>query len=105
MSQFGLNKKDLEHILETISFYPAIEKAVIFGSRAMGTHKKGSDVDIAIYGEQVTWDLVTALHAKLEDEGPLPYLFDIVDAAHLQHDELKEHIERAGKLIYESSRM
>jgi uncharacterized protein len=43
---------------------------------------------------------VSTLHASLEEEGPLPYFFDIVDYTHLNHSELKEHIDRVGKVIY-----
>lgn len=96
---FGLRKADIDYILKTIKKFPEIEKAVIFGSRAKGNYKPGSDVDLAIYGENVTFDTVSALKGLLEEEGPLPYFFDVVDYTHLSHKELKEHIDRVGKVI------
>ncbi|MDI3534924.1 MAG: hypothetical protein PWQ82_1289 [Thermosediminibacterales bacterium] len=45
-----------------------------------------------------------ALHAMLEEKGPLPYFFDIVDYTHLSHKGLKEHIDRVGKVIYEKGK-
>lgn len=98
---FGLKDSDLDYIKKTIEKFPEIEKAVIFGSRAMGNYKPGSDIDIGIYGENITFDTVSALHTMLEEMGPLPYFFDIVDYTHLNHKELKEHIDRIGKVIYE----
>lgn len=98
---FGLKDSDLDYIKKVLGKFPEIEKAVIFGSRAKGNYKPGSDVDIAIYGEKIDFDVVSALHAMLEDEGPLPYYFDIVDYTHLTHEELKEHIDRVGKVIFE----
>ncbi|KJS21207.1 MAG: DNA polymerase III subunit beta [Clostridiaceae bacterium BRH_c20a] len=98
--KFGLSEVDLDYILMVIRKFPEIEKAVIFGSRAKGSNKPGSDVDIAIYGDNITFNTVSALHARLEEEGPLPYLFDVVDFTHLGHKELKEHINRVGEVIY-----
>ncbi|KJS81346.1 MAG: DNA polymerase III subunit beta [Peptococcaceae bacterium BICA1-8] len=98
--KFGLSKLDLDYIVMAIRKFPEIEKAVIFGSRAKGSNKPGSDVDIAIYGDNITFNTVSALHAMLEENGPLPYLFDVVDYTHLSHKELKEHINRVGEVIY-----
>lgn len=98
---FGLTNSDLNYIVDVISSIQEIEKAVIFGSRAKGNYKRGSDIDIAIYGEQITFDTIANLHSRLEEQGPLPYFFDIIDYSHLNHQELKEHIERVGKVIFD----
>lgn len=101
---FGLRQSDIDYIVRVISEFSEIEKAVIFGSRAKGDFKPGSDVDIAIYGENITFDTVSAVHSMLEEQGPLPYFFDIVDYTHLDHKDLKEHIDRVGKVIFERTR-
>ncbi|OPJ65309.1 nucleotidyltransferase domain-containing protein [Clostridium chromiireducens] len=98
--EFGLKRIDLEYIIKTIEKFPEIEKAIIFGSRAKGNYKPGSDIDIAIYGEKINFDIVSKLHSNLEEKGPMPYFFDVVDVTHINHKELKEHIERVGKIIY-----
>ncbi|MDN5323646.1 MAG: uncharacterized protein PWQ67_2100 [Clostridia bacterium] len=100
---FGLSESDLDYIIKAIRKFPEIEKAVIFGSRAKGNYKPGSDVDIAIYGENITMNTLSALHAMLEDYGPLPYYFDVVDYTHLGHKDLKEHIDRVGKTIFRAN--
>lgn len=69
--------------------------------RAMENYKSGSDVDMAIYGENITFDTISALHSMLEEQSPLPYLFDIVDYTHLNCEELKNHIDRVGKVIFQ----
>lgn len=99
---FGLRDSDLEYIINVIEKFPEIKKASIFGSRAKGNYKPGSDIDIAIYGEKITFDILAKLHTALEEESSMPYLFDIVDFTHLNHKEIKEHIERVGKVIYEN---
>lgn len=98
---YGLKEEDIDYIVSNITRFNEIEKAVIFGSRAKGTHKPGSDIDIAIFGDNITFDTISALHSVLEEESPLPYLFDIVDYTHLGHKELREHIDRVGKVIFE----
>lgn len=98
---FGLKESDLEYVIGIIRKFPEIKKAVIFGSRAKGNFKPGSDVDIAIYGENINFDILSKIHWELEEESPMPYLFDIVDYTHLNHKELREHIQRVGKVIYD----
>lgn len=98
--KFGLREEDLQCIKEKIGQFCEIEKAVIFGSRAMNTYRNGSDVDIAIFGTEVDFSTVAKLKSLLEELSPMPYLFDIVDAAHLTHQELSDHIRRVGIVIY-----
>ncbi len=97
----GLRQSDIDYIIKVISEFSEIEKAIVFGSRAKGNFKPGSDVDIAIYGDNITFDTLSALHSRLEEQGPLPYFFDVVDYTHLNHKELKKHIDRAGKVIFQ----
>ena len=66
----------------------------------MGNYEPGSDIDIAIFGNEVLIDTASSLRVMLEDEGHLPYFVDIVDYSNLTHKELKEQIDRMGKVIY-----
>lgn len=100
--KFGLREEDLSYIVSALKQFPEIKKAFIFGSRAKGTYKNGSDIDIAILGPAVSFTTVSRLHAMLEDEGPLPYLIDIVDYEHTDNPALKAHIDRVGVLIMET---
>ncbi len=45
---FGLSDNNFNCIIKTIELNPKVEKAIIFGSRAMGNYKPGSDIDIAV---------------------------------------------------------
>ena len=72
---YGLLERDLKYILEAIHKYPEIEKAIIFGSRAMGNYKLGSDVDVALKGENVNRTTVIRLSDDLNEEYPLPYFW------------------------------
>lgn len=97
---FGLSQNDIAYIIEVIQDFTEVEKAMIFGSRAMGNYKKGSDVDIALIGDKVNFSIVAAIKDKLQEESPMPYLFDIVDFTHSDSDVLKQHIKQYGIEIY-----
>jgi len=97
---FGIPDKSFHMILEVLKEYEEVEKALIFGSRAMGNYKNGSDIDLAICGSQVTEDIVNKIRVKLNEELPIPYYFDIIHYEALQYKELKEHIDTFGKVFY-----
>ena len=101
-SRFGLQDADLAYICSVLGEFAEIKKAVIFGSRAKGNYKPGSDVDLAIFGDNITFTTIAKLHSRLEEEGPLPYFFDIVDYTHLDHPELKAHIDRVGETVLQN---
>ncbi len=77
-----------------------IDKAYIFGSRAMENYKEGSDIDIAIFGEEVDFDTTNRLRGELNENLPIPYFFDAVNFKTIDNEELKKHILEKGKPIY-----
>ena len=101
---FGLPENSFRKILEALGSFSEIEKCVIFGSRAIGNQKPGSDVDLAIIGKRVSAKTVIDLSAQLNERLPLPYFFDVVDFSHLNHPDLKEHIKKFGRVFYEKAR-
>lgn len=97
---FGITPKSFELILKTISEYKEIERAAIYGSRAMENFKPGSDIDLVIYGINVTPETVFRLKTKLEQELPIPYYFDLTHYETVSNSELKKHIDEFGKFFY-----
>lgn len=98
--RFGLNQKQLQLILEAIQSFPGIGKVVIFGSRATGTHRPASDIDLAVFGKEITFSLVNRLSSALDDL-PLPFLFDVVNYQTINNPALKENIDTKGKVLFE----
>lgn len=97
---YGLKKRDIENIIKATKELPEIEDVILFGSRAKGTHKKASDIDMAVKGKGITDKTVKRLSARLNEELPLPYFIDIVHYETIRNQDLIEHIERVGKIIY-----
>lgn len=102
---YGLTEKDLKYILEAIKKYSEINKAIIFGSRAIGNYKKGSDIDLAITGHKVTKDILNELNDYLNEVCLVPYFFDLLHYESLSNENLKKHIDDYGKVIYEQRRI
>ncbi len=97
---FGLIDRDIKYINMALRNFLQIDKAIIFGSRAMGNYKKGSDVDIAIVGENIDNKTILSLNDYLNEVYPIPYFFDIVHYNSILNENLKNHIDKEGKIIY-----
>lgn len=100
MNEYGITESSYRLLIETFQQYSEIEEVLLFGSRAKGNYKKGSDIDLAIKGQAIKPALALQLQAKLNEELPIPYMIDVIDYDSLTHVELKEHIDRVGICIY-----
>lgn len=97
--KFGLKDKTLNKLYSVFAKFANIDKVVIYGSRAKGTHREGSDIDITLFGDNIDYNLINNLSVQI-DELNTPYLFDISIYSKLQSASLKEHIDRVGKVFY-----
>jgi predicted nucleotidyltransferase len=99
---FGLAETTLEEVRGGFR-HRKIAKAVIYGSRAKGNYKPGSDSDLTLFacdGEEISpRDLADILDEI--DELLLPYTVDLSAFAALDHAKLREHIARVGQVFYE----
>lgn len=97
MEQFGITDKSYQLISSTLKSFPEIEKSIIFGSRAKGTARKGSDIDLALLGPKVDFKLISKISSILNEDLPIPYKIDILSYNHLKNSELKSEIDKFGK--------
>lgn len=100
MNSFGISDKTYSKILDTFQRFPEIKEVVIFGSRAKGNYKNGSDIDLAVKGENVGPGLILKLKGFFNVRFSIPYKVDVIGYNYLTHPGLKEHINRVGKKIY-----
>ena len=91
-STHGLNDRTVDAIRRCLQEFPQIHWVRLYGSRAMGSHWAGSDIDLAFSSDS---DCSAALHEAL-DLLPTPYLFDVTHWESLHYAPLREHIERVG---------
>lgn len=98
-SDFGLTPIDFKIIREIIFQFP-VDEVYIFGSRAKGAHKRGSDVDLALKGARLTEQDVARIHYLLNEETIMPYFFDVVLWDEHLDSSLKQHVERVAKKLF-----
>lgn len=98
-SDLGLKDAQLEEILDFAKKYPKIEQVIVYGSRAKGSYRPGSDVDLVLVGKDLKLSDQLAFWNDLDDSYQ-PYFFDVAILYHIQNESLLDHIHRVGKLIY-----
>lgn len=96
----GLPRMAIRRITDVLSAYPDIDRVILYGSRAKGNFRAGSDIDLAIVGDCFTEKQLLELETRLDDL-LLPYTIDLCRFAALQNAELIDHINRVGKVFYE----
>ena len=101
MSAPPLSGRELDLIRSVLRRHPMVSKAVLYGSRAKGTHRPESDIDLTLYGDTDPMR-VEGVAAELE-ELPLPYRFDVNAYTAIQSAALRDHIQRVGKVVYEAA--
>ena len=100
MPEFGLPDSPLLLIRQILAECPAVEEAVLYGSRAKGTHSPGSDIDLTLLGEHLLPSHLAQIARQL-DESPLPYQVDLSLWSQLDLPALREHIKRVGQTFYQ----
>ncbi len=88
-----------EHVWQQISLFAkknGVDKVILFGSRARGTHGERSDIDLAVTGGDVM-----NFYYDLEEEAQTLLFFDVVDLDRDIGAELQNEIKRVGVVIYE----
>lgn len=98
--QTGLTESAIAQIRGVLASYPAVERAVLYGSRAMGSYRKGSDIDLTLIGRQLTYRMLLNIDAEIDDL-LLPYLFDLSLFSQIENPDLVEHIKRVRIVLYE----
>jgi predicted nucleotidyltransferase len=100
MAEFGLSDKTLDTVRAILATCPQLEKALVYGSRAMGNYRAGSDIDITLIGASLKMDMLFQL-ARQFDESNLPYMVDLSIMASISNPNLRDHIERVGLVLYQ----
>ena len=91
----GLPAADSAAVLALLKQQQGLEQVVLYGSRAMGRHHRGSDVDLCLLAPSLHLEDLLLLGARLDDL-LLPWRFDLQLKHSIDHPGLLEHIERVG---------
>ena len=96
----GLSTKTIDKLHTVFVRHPHIEQAILYGSRAKGTYRNGSDIDLTLKGEGLTHRELSRIETELDDL-LLPYKIDLSLFRQIDNPYLLEHIERVGVVLYE----
>jgi len=97
---FGLPSAALVRIVEVLESYPEIIRARLFGSRAKGNYRPGSDIDLCLDAPRLSMRQRLEVENRLDDL-LLPWKIDLVMQQEIDNPALSEHVERVGALIFE----
>lgn len=95
----GLSKEVWNEITEVFEKFTKINQVILFGSRAMGNFREGSDIDLAVKGDHIVLKDLLDIEVALEDL-ELIYKIDLVDFNKINNPELQAHIDRVGMVVY-----
>lgn len=100
MPKFGLEEKIVENIIKILRKYEEVESAKIFGSRARGDYREASDIDIVLFGANLTFAINTKIFYEIE-ELYLPYKIDLINFNSLgEENTIIQNILKEGVEFY-----
>jgi len=97
---FGLKESAIAAINGVFAACPQIKRVILYGSRARGNYRYGSDIDLTIIGVEVTHGQLLQIANKLDDL-LLPYKIDLSLLRQIENPDLREHIQRVGVVFFE----
>ena len=98
--RFGLKESTIEKIISVFVKYAKIKKVLLYGSRAKGNYRNGSDIDLTLIGDELSYSQLGNLESDIDDLF-LPYSFDISIFKDIDNPDLVDHINRVGIIFYE----
>jgi len=99
---FGLGEQVVAMICDVFKVHPEVESVMLYGSRARGNYKVGSDIDLTMQGEALDYRLLSTINQELYDL-PIPYTVDLSILSEISNPNMVEDIQRAGKIFYRKS--
>lgn len=100
--KFGIKDKYLDELHDIFSQISGINRVVLYGSRARGDFKAGSDLDICLFGASISNSDVSLLLSKLYYSN-IPYFFDVAVWDRIKNKAFADNIRRDGVEIYKHS--
>ena len=100
----GLNESTIARINRVFAGYPGIERVILYGSRAKGNFRHGSDIDLTMDGAEISFEQFSRMTLELDDL-LLPYTIDLSLKRQIGNPDLLAHIERVGVVFYERERI
>lgn len=98
--KYGLADSTIRKIRAVLKKYEQVDQAILYGSRAKGNFKDGSDIDLTLRGEGLTLNVLYRILDDIDDL-LLPYTIDLSILNDIEDPDVLEHIRRVGVSFYE----
>jgi predicted nucleotidyltransferase len=98
----GLPPSAIAAIDTVFARHAHVEQAILYGSRAKGSHRLGSDIDLALVGNGLTLDELLRIEGELDDL-LLPWRIDLVLLDRIDSSALREHVDRVGRTFFHAA--
>jgi predicted nucleotidyltransferase len=96
---FGLKQKDIDAINSCFARHEGVKQVILYGSRAKGDFREGSDIDLTIIDSGMNGSDLARIENELDDLF-LPYKIDLSFRRQIDNSDLLSHIDRVGKIFY-----
>jgi len=98
--KFGLSDTVIKELQDVFRRHANIKKVLIFGSRSKGNYRAGSDIDLAVIGNDIDYNLLLSILCEIDDL-ELLYAVDLLDYQKKKGTPIGDHIDRVGQVFYE----
>ncbi len=98
--EHGLSGKTLNTIRNILRSHPEVDVAILFGSRAKGTYRPGSDIDLSLVGANLSHQILLRIMSEFDDSS-IPYLVDLSMFDQIGDAAVRSHIHRMGQILYQ----
>ena len=100
--KFGLSDTVIRDLQDVFRRHANIKKVLIFGSRSKGNYRTGSDIDLAIVGNDIDYNQLLSILCEIDDL-ELLYSVDLLDYQKKKGTPIGDHIDRVGQVFYEAA--
>ncbi len=100
--RFGLPEQTTAIMRNILARYPQVEQAIIYGSRAKGTYRPGSDIDLTLIGQLLSYEDLLQIMGEFYDSA-IPYTVDVSVFDYIDDAAVRDHIERRGQVFFQRS--
>ena len=98
--RFGLSDTVIKELQDVFRRHANIKKVLIFGSRSKGNYREGSDIDLAVVGNNIDYNQLLSILCEIDDLDLL-YSVDLLDYTKKKGTPIGDHIDRVGQVFYE----
>lgn len=99
MNNWGLPDDAIEKLIAVFKCYPKINQVILYGSRALGNYRLGSDIDLCIEADELSLTDLLKIENQIDDL-LLPWKVDLSLKNKIDNPHLIEHIETVGIVFY-----